>query len=70
MQRELWMLALAVMLAGCGKKEPPSAPRNLAAPEKPSASIGYSGAAAHLPAEAEVTASSGPVQLTLRIYKT
>jgi hypothetical protein len=71
MKRVVWpIILLTLALTACGKKEQSTTPPNLSAPEKPSASIGYSGAAAHLPAEAEVTASSGPVQLTLRIYKT
>ncbi|MFA6317602.1 MAG: hypothetical protein WC943_09295, partial [Elusimicrobiota bacterium] len=59
------VLALAALLAGCGKKEQAPAPAALSAPD---ATFAYPGAS--FPAEAEVTASSGSVQITLRIYKT
>lgn len=70
MKRFGWTLVLVSILVGCGRKEQPPATPNLSAPEKPSASGTVPGTSTQLPAEAEVTASSGPVQLTLRIYKT
>ncbi|MFA6316601.1 MAG: hypothetical protein WC943_04225 [Elusimicrobiota bacterium] len=70
MKRWVWLMMLALALAGCGKKKAPPAAPGLSVPEKPSASGTVPGTSAQLSAAAEVTASSGPAQLTLRVYKT
>jgi len=60
---------IAILCEGCKKKETSRVPV-LAPPEKASSSVGQPGDQENVPAEAEVKASSGPVELTLRIYKT
>ncbi len=55
-------------LAACGKNEAPSNAPELAPPERAFTSAA-TGGEKEIPAEAEVKASSGPVELTLKIFK-
>lgn len=61
-------LILLAFGSACKRKEAAPIPV-LSPPERSARGSGELGARDSLPAEAEVTASSGPVQLTLRIYK-
>lgn len=69
MKKENWALILAAALAACGKNEPPAAPPELAAPGRAFSPAG-TGSPEPAVAEAEVKASSGPVELTLRLHRT
>ncbi|MCX5795266.1 MAG: hypothetical protein NTY77_07230 [Elusimicrobia bacterium] len=62
------LLILLAFGAACKRKEAAPIPV-LSPPERASRGSGEPGVRESLPSEAEVTASSGPVQLTLRIYK-
>jgi hypothetical protein len=62
------ILAGMISSGACKKKDGAKVPA-LSAPEQVFSAIGKPDAAENLLAEAEATASKGPVQLTLRIYK-
>ena len=67
MTRRYWTAAIGALLLGlaaCGKKEPSSVTPDLAAPEP------VRPAPEKVAAQAEVKASSGPVELTLLLHKT
>lgn len=67
-RRSALIALLLPTLLACGKKEPPRSGPELEAPDK-----AFSSMAGHSPEkivpEAEVKSSSGPIQLTLRLYK-
>jgi hypothetical protein len=69
--RSFWIgvvLAVAVSAGGCKNKDAEQAP-TLATPERVFLGVGQSGDRENLSAEAEVKTSSGPVELTLRVYR-
>lgn len=68
MRKELCALILAAATAACGKSEPPGAAPELAAPDRAASRVG-TGSPRPVSAEAEVKASSGPVELSLLLHK-
>ncbi|MEK7858720.1 MAG: hypothetical protein AAB320_06215 [Elusimicrobiota bacterium] len=70
MMRRLAFAMMVFGLAACGKDESPSAGApKLSAPERAFPAAGQPSAQADVAAEAEVKASSGPIELTLRVYR-
>ena len=63
-------MILAAALAACGKSEPPPAGPELAAPDRAFPSAGRTVTNEKVAAQAEVSASSGPVELTFLLHKT
>lgn len=70
MKKEFWPLILAAALGACGKGDPAPVAPELPVPDRSFPSADRAAPIGKIPAQAEVTASSGPVQLSLLLHKT